>query len=1059
VGNVVSLTTLINSEFNRITTRMISRARKSGSKIPRIHMSHNVVGNNVHFTFAGGDQSSVLSIPVPYKSTTGANVINSSDCVVRILNTYMVNTSNVEGQDNFVEMDYIEYIIWKIGNTTLIERISRETMQGGLALAVGQVQRHIDSEIINALPLSETPVNDWAMNMRVVFVDPIFSQLTPDQILQYQVEKNKKWFPWTSMGLSDGVLVKNYILKEDLKKYTPFGEKLHNPQRNLYQTLGMKGDNTPILETSSADKLSASGITRHGWTLMTAFLDTPDTFEDQIIVDNRLKDLSVTEHRRFTSFGGVLVNTGDLLIYGAILSIEPSGEEQLFEVHNDGAVVESIKPSVANIGGSVHNINIITVAITRKFKEGTKITNRHGNKGVIRFADLGYVVDPIRGKVPLDIVSAGTSVKRRKNFGQILEALTTLVLGIDNKIVVDDAYAPSTEEVSAGLVKHGYSTDGTCKVETSFGNFNAVCGWVFWGVSKTPEDQVWTAKETTRTDATGLRQAGNKLSSIEIRSMVTAFGIGNGMVNEVLSYSQGQELVLEELAVLQSLKGKHDPSLPTATFEEVNVCEDGRVFHPEEVIVGTIHEETFMPIGGYISLPFTYYTAVGTRSNTTVYEGAALPPEGFAQSFKTDKIYIPSSLLRRPWKHKSGMLGLTLIGSVLNRMIIDCKTYARTKSTDDKEIAVRSIHRYHSTVASNLSGKNGHISTYGMSVRYPNSTKGVAVQKSSLPKDTVEIYKTMAHTLGVSHGDLVLCERFPCLGFPSLVIRRVLITDDISCKYAIRVSNNSNVCQGLDFDGDVLYLMSFFTKEAKQALHDNFSNPHPMVKKTIEELNNAKTPAMAELTLQDYELAPFEPLIAATQADIVRRATGVKAHTGPIIALCYNLMRINEIGVDYADREFHLSMEAFMEKVGQSVFDQKHGTESLQALCTEAICTANENKLVSLGFERAQAAKMCSMIKRYARELGITNLVWHHQKATTSGGSKIVNLIVRHYCKTYFASRSTLHGLYILDHINVAPKDVPSHMFKRIIQPEKLSENKFDGIVKQLQCSISSRAL
>jgi len=141
-------------------------------------------------------------------------------------------------------------------------------------------------------------------------------------------------------------------------------------------------------------------------------------------------------------------------------------------------------------------------------------------------------------------------------------------------------------------------------------------------------------------------------------------------------------------------------------------------------------------------------------------------------------------------------------------------------------------------------------------------------------------------------GDLVLIERFPCLGFMSTRIQRVKITTDPACKYVIRASGNSLVSMNLDFDGDVVYIMSFHTEAAKQELEAAFNNPHPRIKEVLETLNERKQPITQATNLKEVGLTRFETLTPPEHADLNALSLAVKLYTGPTIATVYNLMRI-----------------------------------------------------------------------------------------------------------------------------------------------------------------------
>jgi hypothetical protein len=170
---------------------------------------------------------------------------------------------------------------------------------------------------------------------------------------------------------------------------------------------------------------------------------------------------------------------------------------------------------------------------------------------------------------------------------------------------------------------------------------------------------------------------------------------------------------------------------------------------------------------------------------------------------------------------------------------------------------------------------------------------------------------------------------------------------------------------------------------------------------------------------------------------LVRKATGVKSHTGPVIALAYNLMRIVEKNVPYDRVEEHVNLELLLDFLGNTVFKQKHGIKSLQEEATDAICTANVNEMVNLGFDRQPSQLLCDLIRKEAAAIGIKDLVGYHNFIKKVGGSKIINKIVRMKNKVYFATRAKLGPFKLLEHLQADPVDLPSFMMRHTLQSER----------------------
>jgi hypothetical protein len=364
------------------------------------------------------------------------------------------------------------------------------------------------------------------------------------------------------------------------------------------------------------------------------------------------------------------------------------------------------------------------------------------------------------------------------------------------------------------------------------------------------------------------------------------------------------------------------------------------------------------------------------------------------------------------------------------------------------EIALlRAVSSYFLNIAWSMGTKRGELSTYGMAVRYPKSCRGTAVLDDMLPRNTIEIHEQMAKGLGVKNGDVILAERFPCLGFVSIRPQYVRVTDDPMCRYVIRVSGNSLTSMNLDFDGDTLFGAAFHTPEAMELLKKEMENPNEICEMAIDRINARKVPQTKETTLDDLDIHMFPTPTNDEHAELVRKATGVKSHTGPVIALAYNLMRIVERNVPYTNIRDHVHLELLLDFLGNTVFKQKHGIKSLQEEATDAICMADTQKMVELGFEYQPSNMLCHLIKREAASLGIHNLVRFHMRAKSEGRSKIINLIVRRKNKIYFATRARLGPFNLLHHLSDQPVDLPSHMLQRTLQSEREKiEEKLDRL-------------
>ena len=727
------------------------------------------------FTFTKGDETHSFNVPLVFGENNvlliEQNEVRRAICPYLmkeedlILDYYAVmqrvildSPSGIISPALVKRSPFIQQVVWSFAN-------------GNTAVIMYNLQRAIN-EVVNRMPLHETPLNSYIMNHRLIIVDPQFTAIrSPEERLEYQVNKSKLYFNrgWTPIGLADGNLAdKNYTLTCDIRHLTPFGMKYHNPQRNLYSTLGMKGDELPNIRSQSMQNLMDGGITRKGWNLFTLFADIPDVFEDQIMVDNIHKDKFITYEKRFQCYGILKVREGQKVLHGQTLSISDKATTKKFDVDCDRAQVLRIIPSVVNVGGVKTEVFNVVISYRRYLRDGVKFTNLHGNKGVIRMKDLGYAVDPRDGELKkIDVIVSAKSIKKRKNYGQILEALlnnTTPGISQDNPIVVEDYYEVSPDIIKAALVGNKLPADGTWHCETYNGPIEGICGDIFWGVIASVENSLWGEAATIRKNTRNLRTAGLKFSHVEMRALQTRFGKDNPVLGEILTYAQGSDDLHECMKILQSKKG----ILPEVvnqrhTFSINFVNQSAGTIVDEEYLIDTIVDENMEPEGFALQLPVAYQVLRDSKGEVT-YEGAPVYdiPDGTKDVFTYDKIYIPASIMRRCWRHDNGKYGLNEIGVLVNNILIMAYRFAG-EPTETRHISMlyRTIGTYFSRVADIMGTKRGEVAVLGMAVRYPFSSKAVATLSNRLPENTIEIHGSMAKQLRVSNGYEVIVERFP----------------------------------------------------------------------------------------------------------------------------------------------------------------------------------------------------------------------------------------------------------------------------------------------------------
>jgi len=1103
--NFDKVAVLINLVKSQFEARTITQSRKTGQDFKDVTLTHEFMNNTLYFTVTTSESSFSVTIPTPY-TKDGIVLIKNNEVERAVCNYFDVKTDRLISYMDVIQAifigDYSPFVTSITKKKTIfVQQIAYSILNQNTSVIMYNLQKAIN-EVVNKMPLHETDMNSWMMNNRLMLIDPEFDSLIdPADRLEYQVKKNEKYFDrgWTSIGLSDGTLAdKNYILTEDIRKCAPFGLRHHNPQRNLYSTLGTKGDEFPRIRSEFTQELMDKGIARKGWNWLTAYVDLPDTFEDQILVDKRHANKSIKSEKRFQCFGEVIVKVGQSIDFGTPLSKALDGQFEVYNVEADKSIVKKVTKGITVVGGIKTEVFNVVIGIERYLKDGTKITNAYGNKGVVRLFDLGCAINPATSKVePLDVCVSAKTVPKRKNHGQVIEAAYNNLLElkedkgsetvtrstwvcrnrsigvstrtlrqkpktvvVPNDLVVEGLVPElfpefttksswSVKNRSVGvattpvkslslkdeLISFGFNEDLTWKCKTYAGEVSAVCGTVFWGVSKDVEDQLWDKDDTVRVNGQNIRTAGLKFSPIEFRALETIFGKDNAVMREVLSYTQGTENVSEKLTMLKCKTGVFPSNIPVKSILEINGIDQshGTMF-TKEALVNTVADENFYPEGLLLELPVKYQTAIGVKKEDNHEGGVVLVKGSYNESkykaiYVTDKIYVPAGFLRKSWRHGSGLFGMSDTAILINNVISLAKRYQEEPTNTVKlTLLYNSIGTYFHKVTGMLGTKSGDINNYTMSVRYPYSVKAVATLSSSLPDNTIQIHKNMAKILKVTTGDVIITERFPCLGFMGVRTQKVKVTSDPLCKFTIRVAGNSMVSTNLDFDGDVLFCASFHSEEAKQLLHKEWNEPNPECWKYTNWLNNRKgKPTINCFGINDYKIKAFPKLDKINHSKIVRKLTGVKAQTGPVIAMAYNLMRIMENSGIEMSNAIDAGIEMFIEKAGQSVFEQKHGGQSLHDIVIDAICTADVNALVEEGFDPIISRLICDVIKMKAANLGIHDVKSYHENKI---GANIVSKIVKEENRIYSASRASMEGCELLNCLEGPAVDLPSRIFK-----------------------------
>jgi hypothetical protein len=392
-------------------------------------MKYEIINNTAWFHLTSKDEAHSFTVPIPFLRDNvmllEQNEVHRAVCPYYVREDDRMLDYHVIMQMIITDTGSCDGILSPIAvkNTPFIQQLVYSFDNANTSTVIYRLQRAIN-EVVNRMPLHETLLNSWVMNRRLMIIDPAFKTLrSPEDRLNYQVEKSKAFFPrgWTPVGLADGNLAdKNYTLATDIRRLTPFGMNYHNPQRNLYSTLKMKGAQLPNISSASMEELHLQGIKRTGWNWFTLFADIPDTFEDQIMVDNSHRTKYINFDKRFQCYGTLKVKTGRNVKRGDTLSVSEKAVVKKFNIDCDKAKVTKIVESTTSVGGVETPVYNVVIKCKRFLRDGMKVTNLHGNKGIIRMKDLGYAVDPRTGALrKIDLIVSARSIHKRKNYGQI----------------------------------------------------------------------------------------------------------------------------------------------------------------------------------------------------------------------------------------------------------------------------------------------------------------------------------------------------------------------------------------------------------------------------------------------------------------------------------------------------------------------------------------------------------------------------------------------------------------------------------------------------------------
>jgi hypothetical protein len=113
---------------------------------------------------------------------------------------------------------------------------------------------------------------------------------------------------------------------------------------------------------------------------------------------------------------------------------------------------------------------------------------------------------------------------------------------------------------------------------------------------------------------------------------------------------------------------------------------------------------------------------------------------------------------------------------------------------------------------------------------------------------------------------------------------------------------------------------------------------------------------------------------------------------------------------------------------------------SLEDLCREAVCTADVNLMLAMGFPGEAAGKICNIIRQRARELNIRDLEQHYRWCVKKRRSTLINTIVRENHPVYFATRASLHPLRLLEYLQAPPTDLCAFLVRTSLSKSTLAK-------------------
>lgn len=115
---------------------------------------------------------------------------------------------------------------------------------------------------------------------------------------------------------------------------------------------------------------------------------------------------------------------------------------------------------------------------------GDKISNRHGNKGVVTAILPDDEMPQLADGTPVELIVSVCSLPSRLNIGQLREAVLGRVAKVEGKpVIVPPLQAPSIEDIQSRLKANGLPEDGMehLTVNGKVLPRPTTVGWVYWG--------------------------------------------------------------------------------------------------------------------------------------------------------------------------------------------------------------------------------------------------------------------------------------------------------------------------------------------------------------------------------------------------------------------------------------------------------------------------------------------------------------------------------------------------------------------------------------------------